>query len=113
MSRKYKTPEDALVDRINQLARDIALYESHVDKCEIENVARAASIISLNIYNVRENKISTDTHKKQIDQLSNMFMDSTTKLRGCECKKKNLFGFTRTYAEELAELERQEAEESK
>ena len=87
MAYKYRTPEEALVGKISQLARDIALYESHVDKCEIENVARASAIISLNIDHIRENKVATDKQKQQISELSNMFINSTTKLRRCECSK--------------------------
>ena len=87
MAYKYRTPEEALVGKISQLARDIALYESHVDKCQIENVARVSAIISLNIEKVRENKVATDKQKQQIEELSNMFMNSTTKLRRCECSK--------------------------
>jgi hypothetical protein len=76
--------------RLENLRKDIAKYEEHVNKCDIVGTNILAESIGSDIdflkYSVA--KKTTEEQKREMKQLENLFAGHMTRLQKCICVKK-------------------------
>lgn len=77
------------VKRLEDLRKDIAKYDEHVNKCDIAGTNVLAESIGSDIDFLKYSGMkTTEYQKKEIDQLEDIFSGHMGRLQRCRCIKK-------------------------